>query len=381
MTVEKTAPLSPRETVRRIADLVRRRNLDGTVLLSPQGFTYATGLRIVSHPLMRWRHAAALIGPDDLAGVLVIDMERSFVTDAMPGVPLVVWKEFVEEPMVALAGLIGHSWGPGPLRIGIETDFIPAVRLDRLRAALPDVTWVAIDDDLELLRASKTRGELDTIRQLSLAADNALRVGLEAAAVGQSETELGESIVSALYSSGVSEHRFLIAATGLGSQYPNAGPTSRKIDHGDVVRVEIFGGRDGYQAGVARTAVVGEPSQDVQWHWDLVSGARQAGLRMIRPGADPRQIYRTYVDALGPLSKYAIAFFGHGMGLDMHELPYLSGTSTDVIESGAIIGVEPFAMIPNRFGFQVKDVVAVTDTGYEVISDLLDGGELFVIDC
>jgi Xaa-Pro aminopeptidase len=381
VNIEKTAPAgAPTETVEKLAGLVRRHGLDAVVLLSPQGFTYATGLRIVSHPLMRWRHAAAVIGPEQLAGVLAIDMERSFVADALPDVPLVVWKEFVEEPMDALAGLIQQTWGPGPLTVGVEMDFIPAARLERLRAGLPDVTWVGIDDELEALRSSKTAGELDTVRDLSLAADEALRVGLTGAEVGQTEAELGERIVSALYASGVTEHRFLIAATGIGSQYPNAGPTSRAIAYGDVVRVEIFGGRNGYQAGVARTAVVGEPTAEVRWHWDLVSGARRTGLELVRPGADPQAIYQAYVEALGPLGKHAIAFFGHGMGLDMHELPYISATSTDRIEAGAIMGIEPFAMIPGRFGFQVKDVVAVTDAGYDVISDRLDGGELFVIE-
>ncbi|WP_370499942.1 M24 family metallopeptidase [Mycolicibacterium sp. jd] len=381
MTVDNTAPaVAPAETVHKLAALVRQRGLDAMVLLSPQGFTYATGLRIVTHPLMRWRHAAAVIGPERLAGVLAIDMERSFVTDALPTVPLVVWKEFVEEPMDALAAMIEESWGSGPLTIGIEMDFIPAARLNLLRSRLPRVTWVGVDADLDSLRSSKTAAELDTVRELSLVADEALRVGLLGAKVGQSEAELGERIVSALYAGGVAEHRFLIAATGIGSQYPNAGPTSRTIAHGDVVRVEIFGGRNGYQAGVARTAVVGAPTEEVSWHWNLVSGARRAGLELVRPGADPQAIYRAYVEALGPLGKHAIAFFGHGMGLDMHELPYISATSTDSIEVGAIIGIEPFAMIPGRFGFQVKDVVAVTADGYQVISDLLDGGELFVID-
>ncbi|MFW0152487.1 M24 family metallopeptidase [Mycobacterium sp. smrl_JER01] len=381
MTVDEVEPAAASaETVEKLAMLVRRRGLDGVVLLSPQGFTYATGLRIVSHPLMRWRHAAALIGPDRLAGVLAIDMERSFVADALPTVPLRVWREFVEEPMDALASLLEECWGSELLTIGIETDFIPAARLDRLRARMPHVTWVSIDHDFDNVRSSKTAAELDTLRELSLAADAALRVGLEGAKVGHSEAELGERIVSALYAGGVTEHRFLIAATGTGSQYPNAGPTSRTVAYGDVVRVEIFGGRNGYQAGVARTAVVGAPTDEVSWHWNLVSRARQAGLELLRPGADPRAIYRAYVDALGPLGRHAIAFFGHGMGLDMHELPYISATSSDVIEAGAIIGIEPFAMIPGRFGFQVKDVVAVTTDGYEVISDLLDGGELFVID-
>lgn len=366
--------------VDRIREAAGTLRLDGTVLTSPQGFTYATDLRIVSHPLMRWRHAAALVGPGGIDGVLAIDMERAFVADALPSARLAVWREFVDEPMEVLARLVTDTWGSGPLRLGIELDFLPAARFEILRSRLPQVEWVAVDVALEQARARKTAQELDIVRTLSLAADQALSSALRSTTVGDTEAQIGERIISALYATGVSEHRFLIAATGEGSQYANAGPTDRQVRPGDVVRVEVFAGSNGYQAGVARTAVAGGASEEVLWHWKIVSGARRAGLDLLRPGVDPQAVYAAYVAALGPLRRHAIAFFGHGMGLDMHELPYISAHSTDVISEGAIIGIEPFAMIPGRFGFQVKDVVAVTATGYEVVSDLLDGGELHVID-
>ncbi|WP_432994210.1 M24 family metallopeptidase [Dactylosporangium sp. CA-233914] len=369
-----------RTTVDRIREAAGALRLDGTVLLSPQGFTYATGLRIVSHPLMRWRHAAALVGPNGVDGVLAIDMERAFVAGALPSARLAVWKEFVDEPMEVLARLVTDVWGSGPLRLGIELDFVPAGRFEILRSRLPQVQWVAADAALEQARARKSSQELDIVRMLSLAADRALLTALRSTAAGDTEAQVGERIISALYATGVSEHRFLIAATGEGSQYANAGPTDRVVRPGDVVRVEVFASHHGYQAGVARTAVVGRASDEVRWHWDVVSAARRAGLDLLRPGVDPRAVYAAYVEALGPLREHAIAFFGHGMGLDMHELPYISAHSTDEISEGAIIGIEPFAMIPGRFGFQVKDVVAVTATGYEIVSDLLDGGELYVID-
>lgn len=381
-----SASMTPADTVTesesttdRVREAAAALQVDGIILLSPQGFTYATGLRIVSHPLMRWRHAAALVDARGVVGVLAIDMERAYVADALPQARLAVWKEFIEEPMEALAALIVDVWDDAPLRLGIELDFLPATRFEILRARLPHVEWVAVDAALEHMRARKTGDEIAIVRGLSLAADRALRTALESCSVGDTEAQVGERIISALYSTGVSEHRFLIAATGEGSQYANAGPTDRSVQPGDVVRVEVFAGSGGYQAGVARTAVVGEASDEVRWHWDILSGARRAGLELLRPGADPRAVYAAYVDALGPLSEHAIAFFGHGMGLDMHELPYLSANSTDEISEGAIIGVEPFAMIPGKFGFQVKDVVAITDDGYRVVSDLLDGGELYVI--
>lgn len=366
-------------TVDRIIEAAAALGADGIVMLSPQAFTYATGLRLVSHPLMRWRHAAAIVSKTGIDGVLAIDMEQAFVSDALPEANHATWREFAEEPMLVLAQLITDTWGDGDLTLGIELDFLPATRFDILRTALPHVIWVAADGALEQVRARKTSSELEIVRHLSLSADRALLTALESVQVGDTEAEVGERIISALYSTGVSEHRFLIAATGEGSQYANAGPTQRQIAEGDVLRVEVFAGCGGYQAGVARTAVVGRASDDIMWHWNLISGARRAGLEMLRPGADPRAIYAAYVNALGPLKGQAIAFFGHGMGLDMHELPYLSASSTDEITEGAIIGIEPFAMIPGKFGFQVKDVVAVTATGYEMVSDLLDGGELYVV--
>lgn len=378
-SVDTVAESGSETTTDRIREAIVALQADGIVLLSPQGFTYATGLRIVSHPLMRWRHAAALVDAGGIEGVLAIDMERAYVADALAQARLAVWREFAEEPMEALAGLILEVWGDGPLRLGIELDFLPATRFEILRSRLPQVEWVAADMALERVRARKTEDELAIVRDLSLAADRALLTALESCSVGDTEAQLGERIISALYSTGVSEHRFLIAATGEGSQFANAGPTDRVVRQGDVVRVEVFAGSGGYQAGVARTAVVGDASDEVRWHWDLVSGARRAGLELLRPGVDPRAVYAAYIDALGPLREHAIAFFGHGMGLDMHELPYLSAHSTDEISEGAIIGVEPFAMIPGKFGFQVKDVVAITADGYRVVSDLLDGGELYVI--
>jgi Xaa-Pro aminopeptidase len=354
--------------------------VDAVVLLSPQAFTYATGLRIVSHPLMRWRHAAAVVGRNGIEGVMAIDMEEIFVSNVLPDVRLTVWREFIDEPMEALAGLLAQICGSDPVTLGIELDFLPVQRMRVLNELLPHVTWLGIDAQLERARARKTPSELDVVRSLSQAADGALESALRQTRVGDTEAQLGERIISALYATGVSEHKFLIAASGTQTQYANAGPTSKVIEAGDLLRVEVFAGSGGYQAGVARTGVMGTPSRDILEHWAIIRGARQAGLDLIKPGVDARAVYAAYTQALGPLSKHAIAFFGHGMGLDMHELPYISASSTDAIEEGAIIGIEPFAMIPDRFGFQVKDVVAVTADGYEVISDRIDGGSLYIID-
>src|SRR3546814_5605493 len=87
-------------------------------------------------------------------------MGRAYVADALPHARLAVWREFVEEPMEALATLIVDVWGDEPLRLGIELDFLSATRFEILRARLPQVEWIAVEAALERVRARKTAGEL-----------------------------------------------------------------------------------------------------------------------------------------------------------------------------------------------------------------------------
>jgi Xaa-Pro dipeptidase len=174
--------------------------------------------------------------------------------------PNQVWREFKDDPMEALARLIGDVIATGPLTLGVETDFIPTGAMQRLTELLPQVTWVACDELVETCRASKTPSELSRVRDLVLAVDGALESALSASKAGDAEFEIGQRIIASVYATGITEHRILIVASGERSWLPNVGPSDRTIQPGDVVRVEIFGIQDGYQAGVARTAVVGAPS-------------------------------------------------------------------------------------------------------------------------
>lgn len=363
----------------RIAEIAERSGLDGILLLSPQSFTFATGVRVPTQASMRWRYAAALVSPAGLEAVVCVDMEESTVRAEIGDVPVYVWREFHEDAMAAVARMVAERLGTGATRLGVEGDFVPLNPMDSLSRHLPHVEWVRCEAEIARARVSKTPAELAVLTRLARACDDALATALDESRAGDSEFEIGRRIVNALYSEGIGEHRTLIVASGDRSWFPNVGPSDRVVAPGEVVRVEVFAGEGGYQAGVARTAVVGEPSQEVLDHWALTTGARNAALAGLRAGADAAELYRRYVDALGPLRERAIVFFGHGMGLEPHEPPYLRAGSTDPLQVGAVLGIEPFAMIPGKFGLQVKDVVSLTETGYVMLSDRLDGAELATI--
>ncbi|HET6346962.1 MAG TPA: M24 family metallopeptidase, partial [Myxococcota bacterium] len=174
--------------------------------------------------------------------------------------------------------------------------------------------------------------------------------------------------------------KLMIVATGERSEYPNVGPTDRVLKPGDLCRVEIFPIIGGYHAGVCRTAVVQEAPARATQIWRNLTECKHIVLDAIRPGASTRAIYGAFLAKFGELGLPPISFVGHGIGLHLHEEPYLGKYGDSLLEAGMVLGIEPLVYgVGMGFGLQNKDMVAVTATGAELLSDQTNTDELIVI--
>jgi Xaa-Pro dipeptidase len=353
-------------------------DLDALVAISPENFAYVTGFVVPSQPVLRWRHAAAVTTRDGRTALLAVDMEATTVRDRAAGVEVRVWREFEDDAMPVLAALL-RDLGLGEARVGIETDYLPARDMARLRAGLPGTRWEPAERLLGRLRMVKTPRELALMRRISRITDGALEAALRSVRAGSTEMDLAGALTSAIYRLGADGFRFLIVATGERSQYPNVGPTERKLQPGDLVRLEAFGLLSGYHAGVCRTAVVGEPSAEAARIWANLVECRDIVFDAIRPGASAALVYRRFLAKFGELGLAPISFVGHGIGQFLHEEPYLGKYGDATLEAGMVLGVEPLAYVPGRFGLQNKDMVAVGARGAELLSDVVDTDRLFPI--
>src|ERR1700726_3309959 len=171
----------------------------------------------------------------------------------------------------------------------------------------------------------------------------------------------------------------MIVATGERSVFPNVGPTARVLRRGDICRVEIFPTIGGYHAGVCRTAAVGEPPPQAERIWANLTACKYMLLDAIRPGASSRAIYDLYRNKTDELKLPRISFIGHGIGLHLHEDPYL-GPGNQSLEAGMVLGIEPLIYQTGfGFGMQNKDMVLVTDGGCELLSDYADTDRLIIV--
>jgi len=199
-------------------------------------------------------------------------------------------------------------------------------------------------------------------------------------AAGSNEMDIAAALTRGVYEQGGEYFKLMIVATGERSVFPNVGPTTRVLRRGDICRVEIFPMTDGYHAGVCRTAAVGAPPPEAERIWANLTACKYMLLDAIRPGASSRAIYDLYLKKTDELKLPRISFIGHGIGLHLHEDPYLGPTADQPLEAGMVLGIEPLIYETGfGFGMQNKDMVLVTEQGCELLSDYASTDKLMVV--
>ena len=162
-----------------------------------------------------------------------------------------------------------------------------------------------------------------------------------------------------------------IIAGGPNSSLPHAPLTSRKIRKNDIVLVDIGIDYQGYKSDLTRIFFLGKIPNPVRDGMCHVREAQRLSIAKMKPGVAVSQIddqARNYLKKK-KLARYFTHSLGHGVGLEVHELPRLSAKDPSVLQEGMVITVEPAVYIPKRFGIRIEDMVLITKKGCEVISD------------
>jgi len=356
------------EIITRQKKAMIEQGLDALIAISPENLAYATGIVVPSQSLMRWRHAISILTSDGRLSFVVIDMEETTVKSRGTIEDIRVYREFTDDPMDKLSEALADL-RLERAKLGIEMTYLPGKDFLTLQRRLPDAKLVGADNLFDRLRQVKTSAEMNLLRLLSKVTDKAICDALKHARAGMTEMDLAGRLVSGIFAGGAEHFKLMIIASGERSQYPNVGPTQRAVKKGDIIRMEIFGVKNGYHAGVCRTAVVGDPTTEQRKIWDNLIQCKYLVMDLIKPGARCKEIYHKFLHKFGELGFQPISFVGHGIGLFLHEEPYLGRYGDNILEEGMVLAIEPLVFIPGRMGLQNKDMIAVTRNGCELLSD------------
>ncbi len=244
-----------------------------------------------------------------------------------------------------------------------------------LRETLPDATWDLADEVLAPLRVRKDDAELDALRRAGEAADAAMDDvrDLGADAVGMTERELADYVADRLAAHGGTGVSFeVITGSGPNGAKPHHTHGDREVEAGDPVVCD-FGTRvDGYPSDQTRTVVfAGDPPAGFEAVHDVVREAQQAAVDAVEPGVTAGEVdaaARSVIEDAGHGDEF-VHRTGHGVGLEVHEEPYIVAGSDRELEEGTVFSIEPGVYLPDEFGVRIEDLVAVTADGCERLND------------
>jgi len=271
------------------------------------------------------------------------------------GVEVVTWNDG-EDPYLLVSDLAG-----GPTRLAVA-DEMPARHVFGLREALPEAAQTLAGPIVTELRMRKDAAEVAQLRAAGAAID---RVHARMGEFLKADLRLAAAIVE----EGHTAAAFVIVGSGPNGASPHHDVSDRVIESGDVVVVDIGGPLpSGYYSDCTRTYAVGaEPPARVQEAYAALQDAQEQAVAAVRPGVTAEQVdaaARARLTLAG-LGERFLHRTGHGIGLDVHEDPYIVGGNPLVLEPGMAFSVEPGVYVDGVWGARIEDIVVVTDDGCE----------------
>lgn len=255
----------------------------------------------------------------------------------------------------------------GVQRLGLESQSVTwsqqrrwATDLFRGGELVPTTSMV------EELRLVKDPGEAARIRSACAIADAALEQVRPRLLDGPTEVEFSLELDAAMRRLGAEDVSFdTIVASGPNGAKPHHRPSERRIAQGDLVVIDFGALVDGYHSDMTRTVAVGDVGDERRRMLEVVLAAQEAGVQTVSAGATAAQVdaaCRSVIDDAG----WGEAFLhstGHGVGLDIHEEPRVSGRSAATLVAGHVVTVEPGVYLPGLGGVRIEDTVLVTEDG------------------
>jgi Xaa-Pro aminopeptidase len=312
--------------------------------------------------------ASALLLARDRAVMISDGRYEAQIAQECPGLDVHIRP--VGRPLTkAIADVAGKL---GARRIAFEATAMSVAEFEEIREALPEAEFVGVKGRVEALRMVKDEGEVAAIREAIDIAERAftlLRAGLRAE---QTEKDAADSLEMLLRRCGASAASFPpIVAVGARSALPHARPTAAaRIVPDDLVLVDWGATGDRYKSDLTRVLATGKVTPKFEEVYRTVLAAQGRGIAAVRPGAKAADVdaeARSVIEEAG-FGRFFSHGLGHGIGLDIHEGPWLRTGSDVVLRPGMVVTIEPGIYLPGWGGIRIEDDVLVTPDGCEVLT-------------
>jgi Xaa-Pro aminopeptidase len=367
----------------------------------------AQALLLGTGPDLRWltgyapgeseRLTLLVVTPDAAARLVVPRLELTPAREAPATVAGLVepvsWEE-TQDPFEVVRDVVlaprdpqqpSASGPPGPQVSMLVSDQLRAAFLLRLQALWPGVNWGVSSFVMRRLRAVKDSDEIRLLRSAAEAADRVVHAIAAGRLVGRNESDVAREIGERLVAEGHDAASFAIVGSGPNSASPHHEPGDRVIQPGEPIVLDIGGTLGGYNSDVTRTLWVkgsngSGPDAQFTRLYEVLRSAQEAAMLAVRPGLPCEaidEVARSAIAAAG-FGEQFIHRTGHGIGLEVHEDPYLVAGNAEPLREGNAFSVEPGIYLEGRYGARIEDIAVCGHSGPAVLNTA--PRELYVVD-
>lgn len=283
------------------------------------------------------------------------------------GATVVDWVDGEDPYELVARALRGTQVAPVTVAV---TDSMTALHLLPLAGVLGAVPVLATDV-LRTLRMVKDAAEIDALRKAGAAIDRVHARVPEFLVPGRTEADVAADIAEAIVAEGHSEVAFIIVGSGPNAADPHHECSDRRLQVGDIVVVDIGGPYEpGYNSDSTRTYSIGEPDAEIARRYAVLQRAQAEAVGAVRPGVTAGSIDAVARDVLAAegLAEVFVHRTGHGIGLSVHEEPYIVSGNEITLVPGMAFSVEPGIYFPGHWGARIEDIVIVTEDGAESVN-------------
>lgn len=333
--------------------------LDGFLVTDPSNRFYLSGYSAHDH------------APNESAGVLLVGQTEAVLLTSpnntdwaaaeAPDFKVAPWKR----PWTTTVA--ERIQGLGWKRVGFEDDALTfSVHRDLSNALSGIAELVPTHGAVDHLRRVKDDAELAVLARALAITDRVFAAVAAALRPGMTERAVADMIEEGFRTEGADGSAFPPSvASGPHAARPHHRPTERPIQEGEPVTIDLGAHVAGYNGDLTRTIWLGEPDDLLRGVYNVVFEAQAAALAGLQPcltGKDGDALARRVIEAAGYREQF-VHGLGHGLGIRVHEGPSLGATSSDVLQAGEVMTVEPGIYIPGWGGVRLEDVVVITAQG------------------
>lgn len=366
----------------RLAAEMAKAGLDVLLVFSMENLFYLSGALFSLQDNLRERLACAGFTRDGRDFLICATNEMSGVEARVHTSEFRGYVEFQGSAPDSVADVLGEM-GLDDAMIGVEKHYLMAAHYERLAALLPKARLVGGDRALEIARAIKTPEHIPLIARANRLTEEAVFATFADTRPGESEKAMSVRLIGKMYDAGADVIRHAVLTVGDNARHAHPYPSAEKrLEAGDIIRVDVGGLFNGFGSDIARMAVVGTATPAQRKQYDILRRAQRETAAALRHGVTAGDVYQAAVDAYARagVSGYKRDHVGHSMSiLGGHDNPMLHPGSSYPLEQDMVMAVEPIFRDQEGRRYTVEDVFHVTANGAKLLTDATDTTEMFPI--